>query len=134
MDLRKKLSRRERQIMDGLYRLGHGTVTQVKDQMVDPPGYDAVRTTLRILEDKGFVQHRRDGRQYVYSPAIQKQAARRLALADLVRTFFDGSAAAAAAALLKLDEDEAGELELERLRERIAQAEETPSTSEEREG
>lgn len=122
MDLRKKLSRRERQIMDGLYRLGDGTVAEVRDQLIDPPGYDAVRTTLRILEEKGFVKHRRRGRHYVYHPAVQKQAARQLALADLVRTFFDGSAAAAAAALLKLGDDEAGEEELERLRRRIENA------------
>lgn len=119
MDLRKRLSRRERQIMDGLYRLGSGTVAEVREQLPEPPGYDAVRTTLRNLESKGFVEHSQVGQRYVYRPAIRKQRARQLALADLVETFFAGSAEAAAVALLKLGDEDAGDIVLERLRRRI---------------
>jgi len=117
--LGKQLSRRERQIVDALYRLETGSVAEVREQLVDPPGYDAVRTTLRILEDKGFVEHRRDGRRYVYRPTTRKRKAQQLALADMVRTFFDGSAEAAAVALLRLDDNDVDEMVLERLRRRI---------------
>ena len=119
MVLGKQLSRRERQIVDALYRLETGSVAEVREQLVDPPGYDAVRTTLRILEDKGFVEHRRDGRRYVYRPTTRKRKAQQLALADMVRTFFDGSAEAAAVALLRLDDNDVDEMVLERLRRRI---------------
>lgn len=108
--------------MDGLYLLEEGTVSDVRDEMADPPGYDAVRTTLRILEEKGVVRHRRDGRRYVYRPAVEKRAARQVALSELVRTFFNGSAEAAAVALLRLEHGEVGEAELEDLRRRIETA------------
>ena len=98
MDPRKQLSRRERQILDAVYRLGEGTVADVREQIPDPPGYDSIRTTMRLLEEKGILSHRSDGPRYVYQATVEKGAARRSALHELVRTFFDGSAEAAALA------------------------------------
>jgi predicted transcriptional regulator len=95
-----RLSRRERQIMDALYRRGDATVADVVADIPDPPSYSAVRAMLRTLEDKGYARHREDGPRYVYAPTVARDAARRTALAHLVKTFFDGSTAQAVAALL----------------------------------
>ena len=86
-----ELSRRERQIMDFLFRAGRGTAADVHKGIADAPSYSAVRATLRILENKGHVRHEEDGRAYVYLPTTRKDTARRTALAHLVRTFFDNS-------------------------------------------
>ena len=115
-DPRRRLSRRERQIAEALYRLGEGTVAEVRDEIPDPPGYDAVRTTMRLLEQKGVLSHRREGQRYVYRPVVEKGEARSGALREMVRTFFDGSAGAAALALVKLARGEATDAELEGLR------------------
>ncbi len=98
--LGSKLSRRERQIMDVLFRRGRATVAEVIADMPDPPSYSAVRAMMRTLEDKGHVRHREDGPRYVYTPTVPRETARRNALAHLVTTFFDGSTAQAVAALL----------------------------------
>lgn len=99
-DTQAKLSRRERQIMDVLYRRKSATAAEVRAGMPDPPSYSAVRATLRILEEKGAVRHEdRDG-AYRYMPTVPRDRARRSALKSLVETFFEGSAASAAAALL----------------------------------
>jgi BlaI family transcriptional regulator, penicillinase repressor len=98
--LSNRLSRRERQIMDVLFRRGKATVADVMVDMPDPPGYSAVRAMLRTLEDKGHVKHREDGPRYVYTPTVPREAARRTAMTHLVTTFFDGSTAQAVAALL----------------------------------
>lgn len=121
---RSALSRRERQIMDAIYRVGEATAQDVLDQITDPPSYSAVRALLRILESKGHVRHRRDGPRYVYQPTVPRDRARTSALRQIVRTFFDGSARAAAAALLDLSRDDltADELaQLEALVERARQ-------------
>ena len=94
------LSRRERQIMDIVYRRGEATAAQILAEMPDPPSYSAIRALLRILVDKAHLQHREDGPRYVYSPTVPRQKARARALSQLVDTFFDGSALKAAAALL----------------------------------
>jgi predicted transcriptional regulator len=94
------LSRRERQIMDIVYRHGEATAARILAEMPDPPGYSAIRALLRILVDKKHLQHREDGPRYVYSPTIPRQKARARALARVVNTFFDGSALKAASALL----------------------------------
>jgi predicted transcriptional regulator len=125
VDPRRQLSRRERQIVEAVYRLGEGTVAEVREQIPDPPGYDSIRTTMRLLEDKGVLSHRRDGQRYVYRATVEKGAARESALHELVRTFFDGSAEAAALALLALDRDEVGEDEILRLRSRLYEDEST---------
>jgi predicted transcriptional regulator len=96
----ESLSRRERQIMDIVYRHGEATAAQILAEMPDPPGYSAIRALLRILVDKKHLQHREDGPRYVYSPTIPRQKARARALARVVNTFFDGSALKAASALL----------------------------------
>lgn len=102
--MRKKshfaLSRRESQIMDALFRLGEGSVNDVLGQIDDPPGYNSIRTTLGILEQKGFVRHRRDGARFVYRPREPVERAARGVLDRLVRTFFGGSKPKAVAALL----------------------------------
>ena len=117
----KRLSRRERQIVEALYRLGEATVAGVQAEIPDPPGYDSVRTMMRLLEAKGLLEHRRDGRRYVYRPMLEKAEARQSALRDLVRTFFNDSAEAAALALLKLERGESTDEELARLRRLLEQ-------------
>ena len=94
------LSRRERQIMDIVYRRGEATAAQILDDLSDPPSYSAIRALLRILVDKKHLQHREDGPRYVYSPVLSRQTARARALSQVVNTFFDGSALKAASALL----------------------------------
>jgi predicted transcriptional regulator len=94
------LSRRERQIMEILHRLGRAAAAEVRAAMPDPPSYSAVRATLRILEEKGAAGHEESGGAYVYFPAETKEKARRTALRNLVETFFGGSPGRAAAALL----------------------------------
>ena len=97
------LSRRERQIMSALYRLGPATAAEVLEAIPKPPSYSAIRAHLRVLEEKGHVQHEDDGTRYVYSPTVPRERARRGALHDMVHTFFDGSASQAVAALLDSD-------------------------------
>ncbi|MEJ2203479.1 MAG: BlaI/MecI/CopY family transcriptional regulator [Gemmatimonadota bacterium] len=95
------LSRREREVMEILHRLGSGTASEVRDGMHDPPSNAAVRSTLRILVDKGHLVHEYDGPRYVYSPTVSAAAARRTVLDQLLSTFFDGSTEGAMAALLE---------------------------------
>jgi len=96
------LSRRERQIMDFLFQRGKASVGEVMDGIPNPPGYSAVRATLRTLEQKGRVVHEEDGRAYVYRPTLRRDAARKSALTHVLKTFFDNSAEQAVAALLEL--------------------------------
>ena len=110
-----QLSRRERQIMDVVYRLGKASVTDVLERLPDPPSYSAVRALMRILEEKGHLSHEQDGPRYVYLPTVPRDAAQASALSHLVRTFFGGSAEAAVAALLDLPEHGMSEGELTRL-------------------
>src|SRR3954470_1199160 len=115
-----QLSRRERQIMDVIYRRGRATAAEVLEDLPDPPSYSAVRALLRLLEEKGHVRHEHDGPRYVYSPTVNRDRARRSALKHVVRTFFDGSATDAVAALL--DGDAIDHSELDRLSALIEQA------------
>jgi BlaI family penicillinase repressor len=98
--MKDMLSRRERQIMDIVYARGQATAAEVVEALPDPPTYSAVRALLRILEQKGHLRHESQGLKYVFMPTVPRERARRSALRNLVRTFFDGSAAQAAAALL----------------------------------
>jgi len=93
-------SRRERQIMDILYKLERASVGQVLSKLADKPSYSTVRAQLRVLEEKGHVRHEEHGLRYVYVPAVPRDVARRSALRHLVETFFDGSAEKVVAALL----------------------------------
>lgn len=94
------LSRRERQIMAVIYRLGRATAADVLDQLEDPPSYSAVRAHLRILEEKGHIRHEQDGPRYAFLPTLPREQARDSALKHLVQTFFEGSTSQAMAALL----------------------------------
>ena len=118
-----KLSRRERQIMDVVFRVGEATVSEVRAQLPDPPSYSAVRATMGVLEDKGLLRHRKDGRRFVYVPTQSRDKARTSALQHLVNTFFDGSAEGAVATLLKLQSSELTPEALDRLRQMIEDAE-----------
>jgi predicted transcriptional regulator len=116
------LSRRERQIMDVLYRRGKATAAEVLDGLPDPPSYSAVRAMLRILEDKGHIRHEQDGARYVFLPTLKRDTARRSALKHVVNTFFDGSASQVMAALFDLSARDLDEAELDRLRDLIEDA------------
>lgn len=117
-----ELSRRERQIMDVIYRHGQVTAQGVLDHLPDPPSYSAVRTLLRVLEEKGHVRHRQDGPRYVYGPTVPRDKARESALRQLVRTFFDDSAGQAVAALLDMSSSKLTDEELRRLASLIDRA------------
>jgi predicted transcriptional regulator len=116
------LSRRERQILDVLYRTGRATASQVQEALPNAPSYSAVRTLLRILEDKGHVRHEQDGARYLYSPTIERDVAKRSALRHMLNTFFDGSAAQAIAALLDEDARRLSDEDRARLRGMIDRA------------
>src|SRR5688572_18250522 len=94
------LSKRERQIMDVLYRDGRATAAEVQERIPEAPGYSAIRALLRILEDKGHVRHEQDGPRYVYVPTVARDRAKRTALRHLLNTFFDNSAEQVVGALL----------------------------------
>ena len=109
------LSRRERQIMDILFRRGRATASEVMAELPGDPSYSTVRTQLRVLEAKGHVRHEEEGLRYVYLPAVRRLAARKSAVRHLVETFFDGSAEKAVAALLGGEASKLSDEELERI-------------------
>jgi len=94
------LSRRERQILDVLYRRGRATASEIQEALPDAPSYSAVRALLRILEEKKHIRHHEDGPRYVYTPTVSQQRARADAVKHLLTTFFGGSAIDAAAAFV----------------------------------
>src|SRR5277367_6853244 len=114
------LSRRERQIMDILYRLESASVGQVLAEIAGKPNYSTVRAQLRVLEEKGHVRHEEHGLRYVYAPAVPRDIARRSALRHLVETFFDGSTEKVVAALLGGEVTRISPEELDRLAQLIA--------------
>lgn len=116
------LSRRERQIMDILYRRGSGTAAEIKAELPEAPSYSAVRAMLRILEEKGHLKHHADGPRYVFTPVVARNAAQKSALRQMVRTFFDGSATQAVAALLDMSARNLSDDELEELGKLVEQA------------
>ena len=115
------LTKRERQIMDVLYRLGRASASDILERMPGAPSYSTVRTQLRVLEDKGHVRHEEQGLRYLYMPTVPRHEARRTALKHLVDTFFDGSSASLLTALLGRDAAKLSEDELERI-EQIVRA------------
>lgn len=116
------LSRRERQIMDIIYRRGQASAAEVLADMPDPPSYSAVRAMLRILEEKGHLEHREEGTKYVYTPTRPKESEAKSALKRVLETFFAGSAEKAIAALLSASETRPSDAELERVAKLIDQA------------
>ena len=116
------LTRRERQIMDVLYRRGRATAAQVMADLPGEPNYSTVRTQLRVLEDKGHVRHEEDGVRYIYAPAVPRHAARKSALKHLVETFFDGSAEQVVAAVLGGEASHLSDDDLKRIAALVADA------------
>jgi predicted transcriptional regulator len=116
------LSRRERQIVDALYKLGRASAAEVRAELPDPPSYSAVRALLRILEDKGHIRHEQDGPRYVYAPIVARDSAKRTAMRHILHTFFDGSAAQAMSALLDVSSSRLSDSELDRLERLIEDA------------
>jgi predicted transcriptional regulator len=116
------LSRRERQIMDILYKLERASVGQVLAEIAGKPSYSTVRAQLRVLEEKGHVRHEEHGLRYVYAPAVPREVARRSALRHLVETFFDGSTEKVVAALLGGEVARISPEELDRLARLISKS------------
>ena len=119
---RPPLSRREREIMDVVYRLGAPTAAQIAASLPDPPSYSAVRATIAVLSGKGHLRHEVRGRRYVYLPTLSPAAARRRALREIVSTFFQGSSKQAVVALLDETASDLSEEDLEEIRRRIEEA------------
>ncbi|MEO5772916.1 MAG: BlaI/MecI/CopY family transcriptional regulator [Sphingomicrobium sp.] len=116
-----KLPPRERQIVDLLYQRSDMSVSEICDAMPDQPSGSAVRTMLKRLEDKGYVRRAESERGFLYSPVVADTVARKTALSDVVRTFFNGSATSAATALLGMS-DRLETTELDALEQMIAKA------------
>lgn len=119
-----QLSRRERQIMEAVYRLGEADVASVQEELPDTPSYHAVRVAMAKLEDEGYLTHRREGRRYVYEPEIPQDEAKRSALGHLVRTYFSGAPSEALVALLDMSAGDLGEEDIAELEAWIEQAKE----------
>ena len=117
-----ELSRRERQIMDVVYGRGTATAAQVREAMPNPPSYSAVRALLRVLEDKGVVQHKQDGPRYIYAAIVKRDRVKTSALKHLMQTFFDNSAENVVSALIDISGAELNDDEYRRLRALIDQA------------
>src|SRR5690242_21784436 len=114
-DADRTLSRRERQIMDILYRRGRATAQEILDAMPDPPTYSAVRAKLRVLEEKGHIRHEEEALRYVYLPVVARDSARRSALRHMVSTFFGGSVEETVAALLDISTASLSQKDLDRI-------------------
>lgn len=117
-------SRREREIMAALYKLGRATAAQIQAEMPDPPSYTAIRTLLTILEKKGHVRHDSDGPRYVYEPKVARGEMGRRAIGNLLKTFYDNSVSDAVAAMLSHEDAAVSAAELDRLAKLIAKARE----------
>ena len=122
LERQQGLSRRERQIMDILYRSGKASASDVRAAMPDPPSYSAVRAMLRVLEEKGHVKHREEGLKYVYAPVVARDKAKRSAVKHVMETFFNGSAEQIVAALLDVSAAKLTSGELDRMAEMIEKA------------
>lgn len=118
----RSLSRRERQMMDILYRRGRATAAEIHQALPDRPSYSAVRAKLRVLEEKGHVRHEEEALRYVYLPTVKRETARRSAVNHLVSTFFEGSVEQAVAALLTSASGDLSSAELDRISRLIAEA------------
>ncbi len=116
------VSRRERQIMEIVYRCGEASVADVRDALPDPPSYSAVRAIMRLLEVKGHLKHKKAGRKYLFYPTVAPAKARHRAMRNLLQTFFEGSVEQAVASLLDLRGRKLTDAELDRLSGLIEQA------------
>lgn len=116
--------------MDIVWQEGEATVQEVLDHMADPPGYSAVRAMLRLLEEKGHLQHAQEGRKYLYRPVVSSNTARVGAMQNLLTTFFNNSAEQAVASLLELKADELSADDFTRLRQLVDEARKKGGTQE----
>ena len=116
------LSRRERDIMDILFRRGRATAEEVMHDLSGEPSYSTVRTQLRVLEEKGHVRHDEEGRKFIYMPSVARAAARKVALRHVVNTFFDGSVERVVAALLGGEAARLSDEELRRIQQLVEEA------------
>lgn len=117
-------SRREREIMDALYKLGRASAAQIAAAIPDPPSTTAVRTLLTILEKKGHIRHRMDGVRYLYEPKVAREKMAQKAVKSVLSTFFDNSVEGVVAALLNQDDLKLSPAELDRLSRMIEKAKE----------
>lgn len=115
------LARREREVMDILYRLGEAGAQEILDAMADPPTYSAVRALLTTMVEKKLLKHRKDSRRYLYRPSISEKAAKRSALKNLLVTFFNGKPENLVASLLDPGDQKLSPQEIARIRELIDQ-------------
>ncbi len=122
MSVPHQLSRRERQIMDILYRRGKASAAEVREAMEDAPSYSAVRAMLRVLEEKGHVRHQAEGLRYVYVPVVAREQAKRSAVKHLMNTFFNDSPEQIVAALLDVSSTRLTREELDRMAAMIEKA------------
>ena len=120
--LHSALSRREREIMDVLYRLGRATANEVMEQLSGEPNYSTVRTQLRVLETKGHVRHEEHGLRYIYVPTVPRHSVRQSALKHLIETFFEGSAEKMLSTLLGSEGSKLSDEDLDRLAQLIKKA------------
>jgi BlaI family penicillinase repressor len=118
----EKLSRRERQIMDIFFQQGEASALDVQERMEDAPSYSAVRTMLRLLEEKGQLTHRQSGRKYLYKPAASHATAQKSAMRKLLNIFYENSTELAMASLLDVQEEKLSDAEYDRLRQMIENA------------
>lgn len=118
----QKLSRRERQIMDLIYRKKNATAREILNDIENPPSYSAIRASMRILEEKGFLKHTEQDGRYLYEPVVLAETAKRSALHRLLETFFENSASKALSTLLSSDELKIDDKELDELEELITDA------------
>lgn len=114
-----QMSRRERQIMDIIYRLGQASAKDVQGNLPDPPSYSAVRALLVTLETKGMVKHAKESRRYIYKPAITEKKARKSALRNLISTFFEGKAENLVAALLDEEDQHLSKKQIDEIRNMV---------------
>jgi predicted transcriptional regulator len=115
-------SRREREIMEALYRLGRASAAEIREQVADPPSYTAIRTHLSILEKKGHVRHESDGTRYIYAPLVGREQMGRRAIDSLLATFFDNSIERAVTAMLTRRDADISRADLDRLAQLIDKA------------
>ena len=116
------LSRRERQIMDIIYKIGEASVAEVLKHLPDPPGYNSIRVILTILEDKGHLYHRQEGQRYIYMPIENREMAKKTALRHIISTFFENSTPNVLSTLLDMSASELSANELDELAQMIEQA------------
>jgi predicted transcriptional regulator len=116
------LTRRERQIMDALYRLGKASAADIREALAHPPSYTAVRTHLTLLQDKGLVRFESDGTRYIYEPVVPREETARTVIKGVLQTFFENSVEKAVATLIEQDDQPLSNAQLDRLAAIIEQA------------